>query len=167
MTPCKNIRAALDDWLDDRADAQVRAEIDTHLAKCDDCARFFKHHRELADDLLALAGAANRIADAPTGIARPRRRRSRTAWGVAAAIFLLIGAGMYVARFRQDGIVTPPPERRMAELPAFHVKVPEKKLAVPIKSTNPRIHIVWFYNETLLPDAADTDAADDASSQPS
>ncbi len=128
MMPCKNIRAALDDWLDDRADAQVLAEIDAHLAECDECARFFRYHRELAGDLLALAGAANHIADAPATVARPRRRRFRTIGTVAAAIFLVIGASLYMAQFNREDVVPSRPVHRMAELPpAFHMKVPEKK----------------------------------------
>ena len=175
MIPCKDIRAGLDDWLDGVATEPLRREIDLHLAECDACTRFFASHRHLADDLLILSDAGNRMADA----ARPHAAKSgspRWHFLVRAAVILLVaGLGLYVTkpwRAGAPGPVTQNVQPRDAEPerpspPVFHITVPKNRIAVRIESANPRIHIVWLYSEIPPPGASNDEKAEDLPGLPS
>lgn len=167
MTQCDNIRAGLDDWLDDLLDDHVREAIETHLAECEQCALFFSQHKSLADDLLNLGLAANRIADTTTTTtttaAAPRRVRLSPTLSAAAVILLLVGVGSYIAQ--QWHSETPNQQFAMNEehhdetnpiaeplgptprKPAFDLTTSENRLARHVESDNPSIHIVWLYDE--------------------
>jgi len=176
VTQCKDIRAGLDDWLDHLADARIRAEIDAHLAECDACTRLFKRHQKINRDLTALSQAADRMADT----VKSKAATSRAPWWrpllrVAAAILIVAGAGLFVVRPWQpeapvqiaDNGDALPPDHQPPSPPAFRITVPDDRMAVPVESANPRIHIVWLYQEVLPPDEAAGDDADDSSSTPS
>ncbi len=179
MTQCDDIRAGLDDWLDDLLEDSVREAIETHLAECEDCASYFERHESLADDLLMLGRAADRIADTTTTTmttaAVPRRFRLSPTINAAAGILLLIGAGSYVAQQWLDETqnqhvaindpnqgeidpITEPPGTTHTRKPLFDLTTPENRLARHVESDNPRIHIVWLYDE-IRPA---TDTADQA-----
>ncbi|MBN2562743.1 MAG: zf-HC2 domain-containing protein [Phycisphaerae bacterium] len=169
MMRCENIRAGLDDWLDNSADPGLRAEIDAHLADCNECARVFGRHRQLADDLLAVAGVADRMADAikPVQVAAPPSRWRPLLGAAAFAALILVGVGLYLTRPWQDNASTqiaesvdgPTPITDQAASSRFHVAVPDNMMAVHVESANPRVHIVWLYHETLPSDASHGDAA--------
>ncbi len=169
---CELTRSRLDDWLDDLLDPNVQAEVDEHLAKCPACAQFFDRHRGIEDDLLALAAAADRLADAS---AHPRVR-GHTGWrkavGIAAVVAILVTAGIVTVGSRGTGdnnrqVAGPPPtgtdgagleEPRATQNqnPIEHSNVfavattgNDHRMAVEMESNNPRIHVVWFYNQVL------------------
>lgn len=168
MTQCDDIRAGLDDWLDDLLEDSVREAIETHLAECEDCALYFERHESLAGDLLMLGRAADRIADATTTMtmattAAPRRFRLSPTISAAAGILLLVGAGSYFAQqwlgetrnqqlamneenHGEIGPIAEPPGPTPRE-PTFDLTTPENRLARHVESDNPRIHIVWLYDE--------------------
>ena len=158
MTRCQDIRAGLDDWLDGLASPELRAEIDAHLAECAKCAGYFERQRRLAGDLAALGRAANRIADLEPAAARASASRWQGFWPAAAAAAIVVAGGVFLANYRTshravqraDSEVTSVEQSPTTKAaPAFAVKTPEDCLAVPVESTNPRVHIVWLYKETL------------------
>jgi anti-sigma factor RsiW len=173
MSRCDDIRAGLDDWLDGPADAGLRREINAHLGECADCASFFEQHRRLAADLGALAGAAERMAEAAPRPARSGRQPWRLRWYAAAVVLLGVAIGVYrAAPWREDQPL------RLAEVSpgvgtgdrpeassGFQVTFPDHRLAVVLESANPRVHIVWLYDETLPPD--DSTGAGNSSAPPS
>ncbi len=107
------------------------------------------------------------------GVRRLIRWRSWTA--VAALMVMFVGASLYLimprhpagtdpdSHDRTHPVATSSPKHE-AGRPApmvladsdntFNVACPEGRMAVPIESNNPRIHIVWFYDQ-LSPAAAE------------
>ncbi|MCZ6817641.1 MAG: zf-HC2 domain-containing protein [Planctomycetota bacterium] len=167
---CERVMDHLDDWLDEALDARLRSAVDAHLAGCESCRREFARHRALADDLAVLGRIADRIVDAP--VQRPLRRVRWTRIGKVAVV-LAIAIGAALAGWSQ---MNPRAPRRVVEfepivpngVPTSDEKMvptrfeyepaePSRHMVVAIKSDNPRIHIVWLYENTLgkqaLPDA--------------
>lgn len=157
MSGCERIRAHLDDWLDDLLGPANRDRVEAHLRDCGVCEAFFVRHRTLAADLAALGGAANRIAAVPVA---PKRRRSSWLGGgllrIAAGVVLMTTVGLFVAR-HFGGLFRPPAPlvqghrtdeggTTRLESRRFHLKHEADRIAVPIESGNPRIHIVWLYD---------------------
>ncbi len=175
MSRCDDIRAGLGDWLDGLADAGLRGEIDAHLGGCADCADFFEQHRRLAADLGALAGAAERMAAAAPLPARSGVRAWRLRWYAAAVVLLGVAVGVYRASpWREDQpqeFAEVSPGVGAGDRPeawsGFQVTVPAHRLAVTLESANPRVHIVWLYDEVLPPDDSTGDGAGDSSAPPS
>jgi anti-sigma factor RsiW len=175
MTSCQDIRAGLDDLLDDLADADLRAEIEAHLATCPACVRHFESHRRIAGDLRMLGRLADRIVAAePAPAASPRSRPRRARWPAVAAALILIGTSAYFALSRSSraprvvaDAERPPTPPKASSVPGagFRITVPEHVMAVPIESSNPKVHIVWLYNEIISePPAAENPAPDTVSS---
>ncbi|MFH1417919.1 MAG: zf-HC2 domain-containing protein [Planctomycetota bacterium] len=171
---CQETRLRLDDWLDNLLDPVVRAAVDDHLAECPACYRVFDRHRMIEGDLLALGAAAERIADA--GTRTPFRSRSwwRSAIGVAAVVAILVTVGFVTIGSRGTGNR----DRRIAREPSagldstgvarlhtrgadepivrpnvFAVATGDRRMAVEMESSNPRIHVVWFYDQVLPTEA--------------
>lgn len=159
---CETVNDHLDAWLDESLDARLRSAVDEHLAECDSCRREFARHRALADDMFVLGRIADRIVDAP---AHDRRRRAR--WirvgKFAAVVTIAIGAALAgwswairgVPRQFADNVPIAPapapnPEEHTA-LCRFEYEPPDpgRQMVVSVKSDNPRIHIVWLYENTL------------------
>jgi hypothetical protein len=173
MSTCDDIRAACDDWLDGTADPSLEADIDAHLAACEDCAQYFGRLRAIEDNLALLGDAADRLADA-AGTPAPKKRH---AWRplIAVAAVLMFG---FVALLRhqkqgQEGIPqlaertgTTKHDLGSDRDPDFHMTVPDDRLALSIESDNPRIHIVWLYQETLPPGDTAGESTENAATQP-
>ncbi len=173
MSSCDDIRAECDGWLDGTADTILEADIDAHLAACEDCAQYFGRQRTIEDDLAILGDAADRLADA-AGTPTPKKRLT---WRplVAVAAVLMFGfvallrhqnRGSEDIRRRADHAGTTNGDLGSDQGPGFHITVPDDHLALPIESDNPRIHIVWLYHETLPPGDTAGENAGDAATQP-
>ncbi len=173
MRPCDDIRAACNDWLDGTADPSIEADIDAHLAACEDCAQYFGRLRTIEDNLAILGRAADRLADA-AGTPTPNKRLT---WRplIAVAAVLMFG---FVALLRHqnrgledihqlaENTGTADGDVGSDQGPGFHITVPDGRLALPIESDNPRIHIVWLYHETLPPGETAGESTGDAATQP-
>ena len=177
MTPCEIAITRLDDWLDGALTNEQQAELDAHLAACDACARGFAQQRRLHNDLRALGGLANKLADAPPSQTQARSRAWVRMARVAAVLALAVGLAWLAARTWQTRSHTLPPRDTIARRPAARppttapdrANVPESsavqivlldrtdRLARPMPSSNSRIHIVWLY-ETESPAGIDPGA---------
>lgn len=176
MNACRDTRALLDDWLDDLCEAETRAEIEAHLSGCQECTRLFADHKAFSGDLLSLARTADRMADTVTsGVASPRKRRWRPLMRIAAAVVIVAGASLYFVGPWRPGapghlaeISLPRDDVTQEPAPVgFRVALAEHQMAVPIQSANPRVHIVWIYNEMVPPEASAGDEAGNTSTKPS
>ncbi len=173
MSPCDDIRSACDGWLDGTADTSLKVDIDAHLAACEDCAQYFGRLRAIEDHLAILGSAADRLADA-AGTPTPKKRLT---WRplIAVAAVLMFG---FVALLRQqdrgsedirrlaDHAGTTNGDLGSDQGPSFHITVPDDRLALPIESDNPRIHIVWLYHKILPPGDTAGESAGGAATQP-
>ena len=173
MSTCDDTRAACDDWLDGAADSSLMADIDAHLAACEGCAQYFGRLKTLEDNLALLGDAADRLADA-AGTPAPMKRLT---WRPLIAVAAVLMFGFATLLRHQDR--GSEDARRLADLsgmaiddvvsdpdPGFHITVPDDRLALPIESDNPRIHIVWLYHETSPPDETADESTGDAATQP-
>jgi hypothetical protein len=165
---CERARASLDDWLDGLLDHEAAGRLESHLAECSSCAAWFEQHRTISVNLAALGQAAERIAGKPErtedggaddGLAlagRVRRLIRLRSWiAVAAVLVIFVGAGLFMASSRHQTKNAPHLPERKAQITVaendntFSVTCPEGRMVVPIASSNPRIHIVWLYDEML------------------
>jgi hypothetical protein len=166
--PCVEFRAFADDWLDDMLDAATQARLESHLGECSECDEFFAQRRELAGNLLMLGRAADALVGTNVPKSAPRIVRWRS-WSIAAAtVLFFLTAGLYIHEFggnssssgvsepranHSDGQLTPvaqPPQPSAATDRDFDMTCPEGRMLVPMASSNPRIHIVWLYDQTVL-----------------
>jgi hypothetical protein len=166
--PCVELRAWADDWLDDMLDAATQTRIEAHLGECSECNQYFAERRALAGDLLMLGRAADALVGATAPKAAPRVIRWRS-WSIAAAtVLFFLTAGLYISEFRRGGpasglgggeaqptveqtaLPMGAPEPGSASGRDFDMTCPEGRLLVPMASSNPRIHIVWLYDQTVL-----------------
>ncbi len=158
---CNEIRLLFDDRLDDVLDASSKERFEDHLLECTSCCEAFDRLRELSDDLATLGDVADRIAE-PGAVSPPVARRwfmnpGRWRRGVAAAAIVVIGLSLTLSEMRRyemtpAPVPTNPPSSGFAEKtptgePSFSIATPKDKLAVQCESSNPRIHIVWLYDE--------------------
>jgi anti-sigma factor RsiW len=166
---CDETRAFFEDWLDGLLDDETRTRFNAHIETCRECRDFLSQRRALADDLLMLGRAADALADAGVPKTVPRLLRWRSWSIVAATVLFFLTAGLYFSEFRHlggtgSGISGPEPsstnaanERSRASSASdrdFGVTCPDGCMLVPMTSDNPRIHIVWLYERTVLPVAS-------------
>lgn len=165
MNICDEIRERFDDWLEDSLSDANRKTIEGHLKACDACRRFFNYHETLANDLMALGRAADRMAATRTA-AKPVSRHKIGALQIAAVIVLFIVPGMIIKRvwFDRFGqptqVVSNDPRERAEENSTlnpseFQFSHDDNRLAVRMKSDNPRVHIVWLYDTIPSPEEGD------------
>jgi len=164
MSRCEEMRERLDDWLDGLLDQAVQDRVALHLRECADCRRFFEQHRQIEQGVWQLGQAANRLASVPVA-----DKRVKTHWRsvlhIAAAVLVVVTTGFIALQYRHAGQPTPRPlghsvslaqARRSRLLPQeppaahaapsdFSVTVDDSYMAVRLKSSNPRIQIVWLY----------------------
>ena len=101
---CQQARQAWHDRIDGVADPEATAAMELHLGGCEDCRRYCAQMQAMADALDHLRVVSER--GGPVAV-QPQRRAG---WGalqvgrIAAAIALVVGAGLYVA-MRQRGAV--------------------------------------------------------------
>lgn len=109
---CNTVREQLGAYVDGEIAPEFRAEIERHVASCPDCAGELAELRELADAL-----SRPEIAAVPAGLwqaiegrlpARPRRRILTFPIprfiGIAAAVFILVGLGLFSLPWGGNGI---------------------------------------------------------------
>jgi hypothetical protein len=158
-TSCENRDGYLGRWLT----GEEQAEFEAHLTDCPEC-RHFIHENERLERLLARANAALLPvpADLPERIDRrihQTRQRRVFAWttGFAAAGILICAIGAWLHLPRGPGNETspspvltkrPPPSeprpdpRSLVEVTVEH---PSDVIAVPQKTDNPSVTIIWLY----------------------
>ncbi len=178
---CDDIRARLNDLLDNELSAGEHERIQAHLRECAACREFFARYETLQKDLSVLARAADRIAARP--VAAGTRARHRWPPIRAAAVVLLaagIGSAAYFMRPSADRelIVRDEPGTihglqlvdsegsvpdRVPGDDAFHLNLADKddRLAVRMATENPRVHIVWLYGDPPADESTDDEAIDE------
>ncbi len=185
MMTCDTVRGHLDDWLDDAVAPAVGAAIESHLSACESCRAEFARHRKLAGDLLSLGRVADGMADSgPRVGALGARGRWQRLVRIAAAVMFAAGTSWAVWSVlqRDEGaqqVVKAPDadqphdDRAIDDAPAgssFWLALAEgdTRMVVPVKSENPRIHIVWLYDSIPSSGATPTEAwpSDTAPSDP-
>ncbi|HLJ91856.1 MAG TPA: zf-HC2 domain-containing protein [Gemmataceae bacterium] len=155
MTPCEHGDGYLGKWLSDGE----RIAFEAHFDSCPACRRYIAEQRRL-DALLARATEA--AVSVPAGLLdqidrrlRRARRRRMVAWsaGLAAAgIGMAIVSTALLPQHAPDMELTPSSSIAKPEpVPAPHaqvtVTVPPSSdvIAVPQKSDNPSVTIIWLY----------------------
>lgn len=161
MNGCEDIRLLMDDWLDDFLDEAARERVEAHLQTCASCRSEFDRQAAITDDLATLGRAADRIA-ASRATRRPTPARwfqHSTRWrrGLAAVAVVVLGLSLTLSELRHQPASPEPEAARPAgateaggdapPISAFSITTPDNKLVVPCESSNPRIHIVWLYDE--------------------
>lgn len=167
MLGCEKTRIRLDGWLDGLLTEDALAEVNDHLAFCEECRDRFSRQLALQDDLATLGQVADRIADSP------KLRVSRRTWlrpvraiAIAACLALVAVSGYMVFERSQSGGESAPgivrqdpvePEERLVALgdlmigpgDARRVRIENTEgcVAVKVKSADPKVHIVWLYGE--------------------
>jgi hypothetical protein len=168
MHQCADISARLDDWLDGALDPVSQREVDAHLMACDSCRSAFAAHGRMAAQLRSLGHLADSVADAPRGV---RGARFATRLIRIAAAIAIVAGGAWLAR----QLLTAPGETQIAQKgggsedpgfdgsderpfePVIQLVKDDGRISVPVESNNPRIHIVWLYESTPIPEVASND----------
>ena len=156
---CEHRDGYLGRWLTETE----RVEFEAHLADCSDCRHLIQENERL-DSLLARANAA--LLPVPAGLLdridgriRQARRRRVFAWttGLAAAGILIgaLGAWLHVPRGPENrfgpspGLTKRPhpPEPTPDARSLVHVTFENESdvIAVPQKTDNPSVTIIWVY----------------------
>jgi hypothetical protein len=155
VTPCEHCDGYLGKWLSDGE----RIAFEAHLNTCPACRRSIAEQRRL-DALLARATAA--AVAVPAGLLdqidrRLRRARQRrvAAWAAglaAAAIGIVIVSTQLLPQHAPDmerapssSIARPEPVPAPHALVTVTVPPPSDVIAVPQKSENPSVTIIWLY----------------------
>lgn len=162
---CNEIRSLMADWLDSELSPALRSRVDEHLAACDSCRTAFDQMRAMGGDLTSLGLAGDRIAESAAHYGRsiPTWRR---AWVRAAAIAIIVAGGIYVASTRHgergsDAVVermaenanNGPDRDAVAVMPGGTCQV-SGHTAVAMATSNPRVRIVWLYEDTSVSDGS-------------
>lgn len=178
MNRCEAIRRRLDDWLDDLLASAERSEVEAHVRDCADCRSVFERQAALARELHTLGRVADRMA---SGGQASSSVRSYGRFLVRAAVVFLVAtialSAWQLARSPVDQLVARGPDAPVVEersigrtvrpvgatSPArtFAVVPDRRRLAVQLESDNPRIHIVWFFDEIRSPETSNGDANDE------
>lgn len=182
MNTCEMTLLKLDDWLDGMLDESDRAAIRAHMAECEACRAAFCAAETLQANLCVLGAAADAIASTPRVQRRHVAISRATLWRIAAALVIAAG-GFWAARLtmnaQRTGRGSANDAQRPVQLsPAHQVAALEVEtsprddvrvsadgdvMAVRIKSSNPRVHIVVLYPTTPAASATPTPPADEKS----
>jgi anti-sigma factor RsiW len=79
---CQEVRAAIFDGFEESVPEHI-SEIDSHVARCDDCARFSAVHRSLDGRLSALLRAPDLSREFRPRLRQAIRRDTRQVWSPA------------------------------------------------------------------------------------
>jgi anti-sigma factor RsiW len=157
---CNEIRSLMADWLDDELTPVLKTRVDEHLAGCRECREAYATMEAMEENLSLLGAAANRIADRATPVVR-RRSSWQMTWTRAAAIVLIFVGGWFIARTRysprdQWTSADRTPAKQRSDAPAS-TNTSNAALesdcraightAVAIATANPRVRIVWLYED--------------------
>ncbi len=144
----------LDDYLDGDLDAAARRAFEAHLRACDACrqsAAFAQHTEQLLATArpVAPAGLVERI---DRRLRRERALQISQRCGLLAAAAVLIALGIWSSRGRvQDVVPVARPSQQVAVAPERDVQIrfgeDERVIAMPLKTKNPQVTIVWVYPE--------------------
>ncbi|RIK68089.1 MAG: hypothetical protein DCC65_04490 [Planctomycetota bacterium] len=167
MLGCEKTRIRLDDWLDGALEAEALAEVSDHLAFCDECRDRFQRALALQDDLARLGSIADRVA-VEDRASRPRTIWRLTRFAAAAAVVLMVGAGYLMTRPVRTGVapggrepiaagdvrdseLIPLGDLMVRRLKSDRVRLigADDCVAVDVRSSNPKVHIVWLYGQCL------------------
>jgi ferric-dicitrate binding protein FerR (iron transport regulator) len=159
MTTCEHRDGSLGKWLTE----EERLAFEAHLANCPDCRQFLQEQRRL-DELLSGANAARvpvpaRLIDQIEERLRRARRRRVAAWaaGLAAAsisvcflaAWLLSPPAPEVEPVQSPVVMLPHQQTQMTLDPRSLVEVKFQPssdvIAVPQKTGNPSVTIIWVY----------------------
>jgi hypothetical protein len=138
--------------------SKERVDFEAHLAHCPDCQPIVQEQQQL-DDLLARANVAivpvpAGLIDEIDGLLRRARRRTMIAWasGLAAAGILICSlAAWFAQRADKERHAVTYKDRQVvpARDPRSLVKVifqpSSDVIAVPQKTENPSVTIIWVY----------------------
>ena len=135
MIDCPNgdVRDALPEYLNDRLDPARRAEVESHLLRCDACRAELSLLRDLratmrrtpAVDIAAIAAAI-------PPRRQPARRTWLTTWRAAAAVVAIAVGGTSIALLRSRA-----PERPTDVTPYVRGEAPWSSDSQPIAATQP------------------------------
>ncbi len=130
MHDCSNaeIRDLLPDLLHGRLDAETRAQVEAHVARCADCAAELSVLRDLraAMHTAPSENVASIVAAIPAH--RPNVRQTWVGWRVAAAVTLLVGGASSVVVIREGTFGQPDSVR------AVMASVPDAQPIAPVPS---------------------------------
>jgi hypothetical protein len=157
VTSCNEIRSLMADWLDDELTPVFKIRVDEHLADCRECRDAFSMMQGLGADLVVLGRVADRIADSALSGSH-RLRFWHNPWTRAAAVVLLVVGGAYFARVRlsineETGVGERTRQGNVVPLALIESTVHERdcraigRTAVAIATANPRVRIVWLYDD--------------------
>ena len=138
---CRDARGWTQARLDGELDRSLESTLDGHLARCSDCRAFVTELHQLKV-LIREVGVTLRPASRLTESRSDPRYLAPGRGLRAIAASLLLGLGLFLTWVIAPRPVSPEPVRSVP----FEVYADsEDLLVVPIKSTNPNVHIVWLY----------------------
>jgi anti-sigma factor RsiW len=166
----------LDDYLDGGLSAGEREEFVAHLPDCEPCRRAVEEQEHLNR---LLARATTEHWPVPAGLLDRVERRARSSWrrrvawaagvGVAAAIgcgvvWLAVSPRRPVVDSPAPSLVEAPRPPTPTAAPPPQARVtfgsPDDVIAVPMRSANPAVTIIWVYPVANVPSqAAETPAS--------
>lgn len=139
----------LDAYLDGELDAAARSRFEEHLAACDSCRQMVALDRRIGATLAAAQPVA------PRGLKERIDRRLRRAQfhraaqrsALLAAAAALIAVGFWASQRREQGESPIQPPVAVTAKPAVRIRFADEDsvIAMPLKSKNPRVTIVWVY----------------------
>ena len=151
MNACAACREQIDLRMDGMLDAALQSKLADHLSQCAACRRYDAAQQALSGNLAALS----RVADA-LAVQQPRKSRVIPNWMhvgrvAAALVFAVLCTWSFVRRPSIYPDVDPRPIPRVSRPPVqLAVSVEpvdnERRIAIPIETDNPRVHMVWLYD---------------------
>ena len=161
MNACAACREQIELRMDGMLEAALAAQLDSHLSQCTACRRYDEAQQALTGNLNALS----RVAES---LAAPQNRETSTAprWihagKVAAALaFVVLCTWTFVRRPSTKPDIAPAPVASDTTLNDPKTRPPvrlavsvelidaETRFAIPIATENPRVHMVWLYDDAL------------------
>ncbi len=160
---CRTIQGMLDEALDSPEDGALDGRALDHLATCRECRELYGRLRQLNEGLGELARSAERISEG-ISVSSVSRRWRPLAWAAAAAIAL---AGTWVGLYEGPFVSVDMPRQLVEAEPqgqkpsevevvaetetalmTIDLRDMPSRIAVPVESTNPRVHIVWLFEDS-------------------
>jgi anti-sigma factor RsiW len=144
-----NLCESLDAYLDGELSVPARERFELHLPHCETC-----HHTVKLDAQMVQLLAAAPVHAPPELTVRIRRdlQRARlvrigTRTALLAASIAAVVLGIWATRPGDPEIAVAPPPAIPPSSNSVHIAfAPEQKvIAMPLKSKNPRVSIVWVY----------------------
>lgn len=163
MNACATCREQIDLRIDGMLDASLQSQLADHLSQCAACRRYDATQRALSGDLSALSRVAEVVAAPRVSARRWAPNWMHTGKVAAALAFAVLCTWTFVRKSSIKLNESPAPVARdsTGDDPStrppvrFAVSVEPteaaSRFAIPIETTNPRIHMVWLY-DSVSPD---------------